>query len=132
MRSLQCQGKIFSDQEIVLKNDANIELKVYFEVASLKRWAGEETGEGHVDGDLDLGADVAIANLQVLNFCCILAEAFCAASDFDPHQLDLDGLDGNLRVVNCDPAVQWFGDTADGRVDCTGDQEAWNGDSILR
>lgn len=123
LRSKQLKRKILGNNVIVFEDDAEIELEVDLEVSCLQRWTREQSREGHVDGNVNLRADISVGDLKVLDFSRVFAVALGAAAGFDAHQLDLDALDGDLRVVDGDEAVERLGETANRRVEGPGDEK---------
>lgn len=107
--SKQLERKVLSDQIIVFEHDAQVELEVDFKVSSLERWAGEQSRKCHVDWNVNLGANVAVGDLKILNFRCVLAVAFCATASLNANQLDFDAFYRNLRMMDSDEAVEWLG-----------------------
>lgn len=63
LTSHQLQWKVFCYQIIVSEDDAQVEFKVDLKVPCLQRWTSEQSGECHVDRDLNLGANVAVGDL---------------------------------------------------------------------
>lgn len=90
MSSKNRKLKVFGDDVIIAKNDAQVELKLDFEVFCLKCWACEESWELHVNWNLHFWAHVAIGNLKVLNFSGVARKAFSTTARFNTNQLDFD------------------------------------------
>lgn len=126
MRSKKLKRKVLSYQIIVLEDDAQVELEIDFEVSGLKRRAREKPRECHVDGNVDLRADVAIGDLKVLNLRRVLAVSFGTPAGFHPNKLKFNAFDWNLRVMDRDEPVEWLGQAADGRVEGSRDEEPRN------
>jgi hypothetical protein len=93
---------------IVFENDADVELKVDLKVPRRDCGASEKSRKSHVDRYLDLWTAVAVGDLEILNFCSIFAVAFGTTASLNSNQLDLDGFNGDFRVVDRDEPVEWF------------------------
>ena len=82
--------KVFGDEVIIAKNDAQVELKLDFKVFRLKRWTREESWELHVNWNLHFWAHVAIGNLKILNFSGVARKTFSTTTCFNTNKLDFD------------------------------------------
>jgi len=69
--------EVFGDVSAVF--EGNDECDVEFDLVSafLDSAAAEEAGEDHVNIDLKVAGNVAVTNLNVLDFCSFFAKAFC-------------------------------------------------------
>lgn len=114
--SAQLQREVLCDQVIVVKNDDDVDFKLDFEVGRLQRGAGEQSGEHHVNGDGEAVADVTFGDLDVLDLCGVSGVTFGTTTRLHSHQLELDTLDGNVRVLHHHLSGQGLADHTGGGV----------------
>lgn len=98
--SAELQREVLRDQMIVVKHDDDVDFKLDFEVGGLQRGAGEQPGEDHVDGNGEAVADVSFCDLDVLDLGGVSGVTFSAAARLHSNKLQLDALDGNVRVLH--------------------------------
>lgn len=124
--------KIFRDQIVVLKNDAQVQLELDFKIARLKRWTCEQSWELHVNRNLNFRRNISVGNLKILNFGRIAWESFSTSTRFDSHQLNFDAFQRHFSVLNGYDASERFCNVARSCVDAAGDEKSRNVNFLFR
>lgn len=112
---------------VILEHDHDIDLELDLERLRRDRRAREQPREDHVEPDGDAPRDVALGHLDVLDLRRLLRVALRAPAGLHAHELDLDGLDGRLALLDGDEPCERGADVAAGAVDLAVELERGQG-----